>query len=69
MSTIGAEFTDFQTWVIAMTGKGAGIDASPGAMTAKQRLECEELVDRGILERAKNHSADKQGMYVRLPNA
>lgn len=61
------ELTDFQRWVMTATGKGAGIDASPGAMTPKERLECEALVDRGMLERVKNHSADKHGMFVR-PN-
>lgn len=67
MANRSEELTDFQRWVMIATGKGAGIDASPGAMTPKEHLECEALVDRGMLDWAKNHSADKYGMFVR-PN-
>lgn len=65
MVSRSVELTDFQRWVMTTTGKGAGIDASPGAMTPKEFLECEDLVDRGMLERAKNHSSDRHGMFVR----
>ncbi len=61
------EHTAFQTWALRMCEKGAGIDASPSAITAKERRELDALVEQGLLRKGKNHSRDTTGMYV-LPD-
>ena len=61
------ELTAFQKWVLHLTAKGGGLCASSRSITAKERKECDALVSAGMLERAKNHSKDTVGMYVR-PN-
>lgn len=57
----------WQQKVLGWAARGCGIDARPSQMTKKQRRECEELVAEGLLRWAKNHSADKHGMFLR-PN-
>jgi hypothetical protein len=61
------KLTEFQEWSLKMCDKGAGLDASPGAITAKERRELDELVAAGRLKKSKNHSQDKHGMYTKPP--
>jgi hypothetical protein len=63
-----AYLTKWQMWAIKMTDKGAGLDASPGAMTNTERKECDALVEAGLLRKALNNSGDKYGMYIKAPN-
>lgn len=58
-------WTEWQSWVLSLTDKGAGVSASPSDMTAKQRKECDALVDAGLLRKTTNHSKDVYGMYVK----
>ena len=60
--------SDWQKWVLKMAEKGAGLDASPDAMTSAQREECDRLVSAGRLRKALNHSQDKYGMYIKVSN-
>lgn len=65
--TTTPERTSFQGWVLRMTTKGAGIDAAPGQLTAKERREADQLVAEGLLVKASNHTRDKYGMYIAAP--
>lgn len=58
--------SDFQQWALRMCAKGAGIDASPKAITAKERRELDALVEEGLLRKGRNHSRDTTGMYVAI---
>lgn len=58
--------TAFQRWALVMVDRGAGIDASPSAITARERRELDALVEAGRLRKTKNHPQDKAGMYVKV---
>lgn len=57
-------FTEWQKKVLRWCERGCGVDASPAGMTAKQRRECDALVQMGLIRKSKNHSSDKFGMFV-----
>ena len=63
-----ADFTEGQKWAIKMTNKGAGLDASPGAMQTAMRKDCDALVNAGLLKKSINNSGDKYGMYIKAAN-
>lgn len=58
-------WTEWQSWVLSLTDKGAGLSAAPGDMTVKQRKECDALVAAGCLRKTTNHSQDIYGMYIK----
>jgi predicted transcriptional regulator len=58
------KFTKRQIDTMEMAKKGFCYDANPSTWNDKEgRKEIEDLVKLGLMEKLKNHSADKYGFY------
>jgi len=58
------ELSEYQIRMLSAMEHGCGWDAKPGQFTCKERLEMQQLVEKGLVVLSKNHSGDTHGMYI-----